>query len=53
LHYYHDQLIEHLGELGYPASTLPFEKFNKEFDEVYLFGFICGTFIAQVNNSFL
>jgi len=41
-------LIEHLGEMGYPATVLPFDRLKAEFDELYLFGFILGTFIAQV-----
>lgn len=48
LHYYHDQLIEHLGELGYPSSVLPFDDFQKEFDAIFPFGFVFGIFSAQV-----
>jgi hypothetical protein len=48
LDHYHGRLISHLSKLGYPESVYPFEAFKKDFDDNFVFGYITGTFIAQV-----
>jgi hypothetical protein len=48
LDHYHGRLICYLDNLGYPESVIPMESFKKDFDDCFVFGYITGTFIAQV-----
>jgi hypothetical protein len=46
--YYHSHLVLYLTKLGYSESVYSFESFKKDFDDCYAFGYITGTFIAQI-----
>ena len=50
LEHYHGRLILHLSKLGYSESLYTFESFKKDVDECYAFGYITGTFLAQVRD---
>jgi len=45
---YHGRLIFHLSKLGYPDTVYPEESFRKDFDDCFVYGYITGTFVAQV-----
>jgi hypothetical protein len=53
LEYYHRRLTLHLSKLGYSESLYPFESLKKDVDDCSAFGYITGTFLAQVKNIFM
>jgi len=48
LDHYHLRLTAYLMMLGFPPDLYPKESFRKDFKDCFVFGFITGTFFAQV-----
>ncbi len=51
LDHYHGRLMTYLATFGYPDNLYPKETFLRDFNDCFVFGFITGTFIAQVRSS--